>query len=243
MMFGPYDIPIAPGLPPLLRTAEAAAEQIFLLQEDTLTDFGLSLAPTWGVYDLFGAPVVVADTVTALDFHREWAIADYPIERGGFESYDKVDVPFVARVRFAAGGSAENRAALLNSVSAIAGDLNLYDIATPEKIYTSVNVQRYDFSRTAHDGVGLLQIDLWLLEVRVTAGASDGNAQSPSGDATVNGGNVQAGSDVAPTQSSIDTAAAQQNSLLSSAPLASGPADLTGGLVSPTDFGALLAVQ
>ena len=73
----------------------------------------------WGVFS-GGAPVITADTVTSLDYKQEWAISDFPVERGAFESYDKVALPYDARVRFAAGGSAANREALLGSIAAVA---------------------------------------------------------------------------------------------------------------------------
>jgi hypothetical protein len=127
------------------------------------------------------------------DYRQEWTVSDYPLEQGAFQSYDKVQTPFDVRVRYAAGGSQQNRQALLDSIAAIAGDLNLYDVVTPEAVYQSVNVTHYDYRRTATNGVGLLQVDVWCIEVRVTAQAQFQNVQNPTSASPQSQGNVQPG--------------------------------------------------
>jgi hypothetical protein len=146
----------------------------------------------WGLFGGGGA-AVTADNVVAFELKKNWYLADYPVEGGGFESYDKVAVPYDVRLRFSAGYSAGNRAALLNSIDRIAGDLNLYDAVTPEKTYPNVNVTHYDFRRTADRGAGLIQLDVWLLEVRSGSSSVFGSgAQGASASSASFGGNVQA---------------------------------------------------
>lgn len=179
-------VPDVPGVPPLFRSALAPV--ITLLTGDTVVGFGSNLAPVWGIYKN-GQPVVRADTAASFMFKREWAVADYQIEQGGFESYDKVDLPFDARIQLVAGGSIENREAFLKSINLIAGNLELYDVVTPEEVYTSVNIQHYDFRRTSRNGVGLIVVDVWLLEIRII-GSSGQNVKSASGASQTNDGNV-----------------------------------------------------
>lgn len=197
------NVPNVPGVPALLRDPAAAAQSaITLLTGDTFAGYGSGLTPVWGVY-LDGVPAVVADTIGSFAFKREWAIADYPVERGGFESYDKVDIPYDARVQFVAGGSEANRQLLLDSLDAIAGDLKLYDVVTPERIYPSVNVQHYDYRRTARNGLGLLLVEVWLLEVRVEGVADGLNTKDPSSSGPVSNGYVQPSTNAAPTTGSV----------------------------------------
>lgn len=199
------DVPDVPGVPPLLRDPTLGpVPPIALLAFDTVTNYGVNHTPQWGLY-LGGVPVIVADTVVAFEFKREWAIADYPVERGGFETYDKVDIPFQPRLQFASGGSEENRQSLLDQVAAIAGTLQLYDAVTPEIVYPSVCVQHFDYRRTSRNGLGLIVIDLWLLEVRTTAGATGSNTQDASGASPSQDGNVQPSADVPPTEQSVQS--------------------------------------
>ena len=83
----------------------------------------ISLAPISKVASLLGLPnllPVFASTIE-FDFDQEWAIADYQQEQGGFQSYDKVQLPFECRVRVACGGPWSQRQAFLNAIFAIAG--------------------------------------------------------------------------------------------------------------------------
>lgn len=156
-----------------------------------LATFGL-IAPEWGIFDQNGNVVVTFDNVISVEYKQEHSVSDYPLEEGAFESYDKVQVPFDARVRFSSGGSFSNRQALIESVQAIAGDLELYDVVTPEATYTSVNIVHQDYSRTAQNGAGLITLDVWLTEIRVTADPALSNSSAePSGAPTANGGQVQ----------------------------------------------------
>lgn len=143
----------------------------------------------WGIFS-GGSAVITADNVVAFDYKQEWSISDYPVERGAFESYDKVSLPFDARVRFTAGGNIGRREALLSSIASIAGTTELFDVVTPEFIYTSVTISHYDYRRTARNGLGLLQVDVWCLQVNQNAFLDNGTAQ-PDGANQTNGGAVQ----------------------------------------------------
>jgi hypothetical protein len=180
--------PNFPGIPPLINFLFPQAPT--LLTTDTVD--GGNFTKRWGVFK-GGQPVISFDAFIGIDYRQGWSISDFPLEQGAFESYDKVQLPFDVRVKFAAGGTLENREALLQSVAAIAKTLDLYDVVTPEVVYTSVNVQHYDYRRTAINGNGLITIELWLLEVRIGASAgltqigganpTDGTAQTTA-DAT-----------------------------------------------------------
>ena len=172
------NVPNAPGVPPVLFNPLTAFVPS-LMTEDSYAYFGDTFGPQWGIF-VGGQAIITADTVLAFDYRQEWVVADYPLEEGSFESYDKVATPFQGRFQFAAGGTQANREALLASIAAIAGDLNLYDIVTPEVIAPNVNVTHYDYRRTALSGRGLLVIDVWVNEIRVQANPS-GATVSPSG--------------------------------------------------------------
>lgn len=222
------DVPNVPGVPPIPRNPFAAvATLVQFLTGDLVSSYGAGLSPMWGIFNSAGAPVVIADTVRGVDFTREWAIATYPIEGGGFQSYDKVDTPFRTVVSFTSGGSEENRTALLASIDAIAGDLKFYDVVTPERVYTSVNVQRIGWRR--HDGrdSGMLTVDVALLEVRISAGASGSNTQSASGAAPAQDGTVQPWADVSPTGQNVQGISAGLNQYSTTSPTGFNPAPVT----------------
>lgn len=190
-------VPIALGVPPLPRLPG-----IIILPPPLLTfDSGRAQSvgrPQWGLF-LNGQPAVVADSVLSFSYKQDWIIADYPLEGAqgtgavlSFESYDKVQVPFDVRLRFTAGGSDADRQALLRSVDAAAGSLNLYDAVTPEATYVSVNPTHYDYRRTNTNGVGLITIDVWCTQVIVTATSKFTQTQQPGSADPIGIGGVQA---------------------------------------------------
>lgn len=162
-----------------------------LLNADTVTGYGARLQPQWGLY-LNGQAVVIADTVVAFNYDQQWTIANYPVERGGFESYDKVNSPFRTGLRFASGGSESQRQLLLDSIVSIGDTLTLYDAVTPTEVYVGVNPGRYSYRRTSRQGLGLLVVDLELLEIREqVTGTQTQNVKDPSGYSPASGGDVQ----------------------------------------------------
>lgn len=183
--------PNVPGVPSIARSSIGGAV-VSLLAADAYSllsnIFGF---PSWGIY-FYGIPIVLADTVSAFDLQKTWTLSDFPVEGGAFESYNKVYVPFRGTFRFVAGGSELNRQALLLSIEAISGDLNVYDIVTPEAVYMGVNVTSYSYKRTAVNGVGLIQVDVVVEEVRPAPSVAYSNTASANSASQVNGGTVQA---------------------------------------------------
>ena len=157
---------------------------------DNLVGLGL-LPPSWGIFSKSGSSVVSFQTVLSFDYRRDWNIADYPLERGAFESYNKVQTPFTARLLLATGGSFSARQRFIESIQAIEDDMKLYDVITPEVTYTKCNIVHVDYRR-ADARPGIILINVHLQEIREAVSESTGTtAQQPSGNATQSGGQVQ----------------------------------------------------
>lgn len=215
-------VPNVDGIP-AVAFAPGFGASIALVSADVLglPLFG-SIGTQWGIFRQ-GRPVVVCDNVAAFDHKADWAISDYPVEGGQFQSFNKVTIPYDVRMVFTAGGSEANRTALLNSLRGIVGDLNFYDAVSPEAVYTPVNLVHLDYRRTAQNGVGLLVVSVWCRQVRQVASSQSGAAggadasgtdtpsatgntgetASPSGADQANGGAVQATDPTAAQMSSV----------------------------------------
>lgn len=180
------------GIPPLLGNVSGLfLAPAAVLAADTFIGYGAGSPPLWGVF-LGAVPVVLADTVTELGYKQDWAIADYPVERGGFETYDKVNTPYAVHIQFVAGGTEQRRQALLASIMAIGDTLTLYNVMTPEMVYIGVNLQSYNYRRATKNGMGLMIVNTIWLEIREEGTTDFKNAKSPSGFAAAQAGNVQA---------------------------------------------------
>lgn len=147
-------------------------------------------------------PVLTPDTFLEFSYRNESAVADYPIQQGSFVSYDKVANPFEIVLRVAKGGNTAERQKFLDKLESLAGDLELYDIVTPERSYLNVNIVRYEVARRREAGAyWLSEVDIYFREIRfvtpeyltTTAPAADtSDAKQPSARPAANNGTVQA---------------------------------------------------
>ena len=193
------------------------SDSLTLMDADAL-DGLLGLFDTqWGIYDDNGDPVITADTVVEVGYRREYRISDFPVEEGSFASYNKVQTPYDVRVTFAIGGSVSDREAVLIQIGAACASLDLYSVVTPEFTYPQANVTHYDYRRTARRGLGLMEIEVWVEEVRQVAAGQFTPAQSDNAASPANGGTVSSSAADGPQAATV----AQQSTV--SATAADGP--------------------
>lgn len=186
-------IPGAPALlkpPAALQRLQTLQNRATLLVADASAIVSLFGGPKWGLF-LNGKTVAEADSVRSIEFRQDSKLSDYPQQKGAFESYNKVSSPFDARLQFTKGGTTSDRAKFLDAIDKAANSLDLYEVTTPEKVYKSANIQRYDYHRTADSGAGLLTVDLWLIEIRETVAVGFTNSKAPAGSKLKNAGTVQ----------------------------------------------------
>ena len=201
---------LPPGVPPLLPSLDVEFSQVVLAVGDAvglgLGGFGFT---EWGLFDQSGQAVIVADSVVAFDNDAEARISNYPVEQGGFESFNKVQTPYDVVFVFTKGGSISDRANFLAAIDAAKNSLALLTGVTPEKSYINLNVQRYSQTRAARQGVTLLTVNVYCQEIRQAppllfsntqnfSGVGQSAAtptltdtQAPDGSSPVNGGTVQ----------------------------------------------------
>ena len=146
----------------------------------------------WGIYTKDDALALEADSVTSVGYDSEFRIADFPVEEGGFESYDKVALPFQARVVLTKGGTIEDRRAFLAALEEIRADVELYSVVTPERAYLNVNIARVSIDRSREQGAGLISVEIVLQEIRQTVTTTyTSSTAEPSGADVRNDGAVQ----------------------------------------------------
>lgn len=205
------NVPVFPGVPPVLRVGGAPDDAPAPMMADA-PEVAAAASLAWGIYDGQGTIVLQPDSVNTLEFQREFRVEDYPLEQGAFETYNKVALPYEARVTMTKGGSVEDRKQFLGTVDALSFDTNLYSLVTPEETYLNANLTHYTYSRSVSNGAGLITVELTVQEVRITTAPQFSNSKSPSGADAVNDGSVQ------PTTWQEDTSIAGDGSDLGIAP-------------------------
>jgi hypothetical protein len=218
------DVPDDPGVPPVKRAgAFSSLGSINLLVADGIQVLRLFLPSEWGIVDEGGQNPFPGSNVMRVEFKQDYRISDYPVERGSFESYNKVQVPWSAKVTLATEGDvipgvgslgflgslvgmtqAGKRTAFLASVKAAAASLDLFTLLTPEASYPNGNIVHFDYDRSGAHGATLLMVDVWMEEVRETISAKYTDVKAPGAAGTVDGGQVQA----TPASTAVQQAAA-----------------------------------
>ena len=109
-------------------------------------------------------------------------VSDYPQEAGGFQTYNKVENPYDVRIQVTKGGKVTDVATFLQVVENLqkASDLNLYDMITPERTYSSGNVYKISHDHKRDHGANMVTVDIYIREIRVTASAFYSNTKSPT---------------------------------------------------------------
>jgi hypothetical protein len=175
----PFGLSLASSLPPLLTADQPG---------------GMFQGPTWGIYDKDGQSIAPWETVVKVDYRHEFRIADFPIEGGGFASYNKVQIPYDIRISFAVGsrGGPPQRTQLLASLEAAVASLDFYTVVTPEATYPRANLTHMEYSRESRRGVNLLLVEVFVSEVRVADGAAfaEKPTKAPTGKPAKNSGQV-----------------------------------------------------
>lgn len=195
------NVPIAPGVPPVLRSIGKVQDDLIVLAADAFIIYSMFQGPQWGIFDQSGNPVLVGDSVIGMDYRKGYRVADYPIEPGAFESYNKVQTPYDAKITISITGGGllaipgtqkPMRTAFLDALEVACASTNLYAVATPEKNYPNANLIDYGYRRTAEQGVSRIEVDIWLQEIRQAPAAQFTKTAATSGADPVNDGTVQA---------------------------------------------------
>lgn len=142
----------------------------------------------WGIFAQSGSPVLTADSVFGVEYAHDFKVSNAPQEQGAFESYNKVQVPWQAKVTFLLG---TNRDLALSAAETAVASLDLFTVVTPEISYKSANLTHLSYSRTAKNGATMIVLDVWCEEIRIVGSGQMANTQSTNGATSVNNGQVQ----------------------------------------------------
>lgn len=171
----------------------------FIAKTD-LTNIGISLGGAalingifgrqWGIFNQFGIPIMLADSVVSFSYDANADISKYPVEGGKFASYNKVSNPSMYTVQFAkqSGGVLERGAFLAQIEAALKSTLN-FNIVTPEYVYLNSQVIGINLDRSREDGATCLRVNVELEEVReAKVEYAFEEVKAPSDSNTVDGG-------------------------------------------------------
>lgn len=191
------NVPSLPGVPNLPRLPGggsalgiAGAVGAVLLLRNRRADVSPS---KWLIQDSTGRSLLEPDSVIGFDYRGESRISTFPIEQGGFASYNKVTQPFDIHMAMTCSGHGPmKRDAFLAKLAELKDAVTLLTITTPDAVYKNVNLVQFDYRRTSRSGVSLLCVDVGLMEVRETAKVTYSKVARAADASAVHNGTVQA---------------------------------------------------
>ena len=131
----------------------------------------------WQIYAAgTSSPVIAPDVMVSIELRGDAEASDYPVQAGGFGSYNKVMKPTQLRVVMACANEQMSRSDFLAQLEQMKQSTNLYDISTPDALYEDMTMTHYDYKRSATQGASLLKVEAWFEEIRQTASASYTNS-------------------------------------------------------------------
>lgn len=189
--------PNFPGIPPLSRNQAIAGGA--LLASTGLQTLLDKLAPAWGIYKAGGVEkAITPDNFLGIEYVNSQHVSNYPIEKGAFASFNKVQNPFGAVVRISKGGSKADRATFLDTLESLLASTELLWLIAEDKQYKNVTIERFDYRRDSSGGAGIIVASVHFLEIREaiatkaqTAGQPSTTAAPASAQAPVGNGQVQ----------------------------------------------------
>lgn len=208
------DVPNSPGVPPLPRlpSAAGAAKMGLGLLEGLIWNI-LQVQTQWGIFDSSGnalgnpanftglagnalQALGISSTLStgAVEYSKETRVSDFPVERGGFASYNKAESPAYPVVTMCYQANEADRAAFLIAIDTACKSTNLYNVVTPEVTYVNYTLERYNYQRRSSRGVTLLILEIHLKEIRQVSAAyiqQINNPQNPGATPATDSGIVQ----------------------------------------------------
>lgn len=136
-----------------------------------------------------GSPIIVPDTIQVFGYKNTADIPDYPIEQGGFNTYNKVRVPRNIRILMTCAGlnyaqqieqtidqlvnsalgttfgQGMQRSSFCDALDAMVDSLDQYSIVTPDKTYANFNCISVSYDRTARSGAGMIKAECIFREI------------------------------------------------------------------------------
>lgn len=188
------NVPPYPGVPQIPRSALSSPTiDITLGTLATVLINALQVQQRWGIYDQFGNLLGVNPTsslniesivsnqifgnqdavqsVVSFEFNKETKISSFPVEQGGFATYNKVILPANPVVTLSLQATEAERTQFLAAIEDACNSTDLYNVVTPEVTYINYSLERYSYRRTAQQGVTRLVVEIPLLEVRQVSAA------------------------------------------------------------------------
>lgn len=120
----------------------------------------------WSLNNASGERVVEFTSFLSMDLRDEYNVVTSPVEEGSFASYNKVATPLEIDCSLGIEGDETTLNIALDQLNELAASTEIVSLVTPETEYYNLNLKSVSYRRKREDGLGVLWLDLKLVEVR-----------------------------------------------------------------------------
>ncbi len=123
----------------------------------------------WLLADENGLPVVAFTSFLSADIRNESKVVSAPVEEGSFATYNKVATPLEVNVTLGIQGDDSTLQDALDTLTTLQAGTQLVSLVTPNAEYPDLNLEGFNYSRKRENGLGVLFVELSLVEVKQVA--------------------------------------------------------------------------
>lgn len=122
---------------------------------------------TWGIFSDTGKKLLDPDSISSLKDDEKSKVSEFPVEEGGFVSYNKVQESYDVKVSMTKGGTVKEQEDFISTVRILKNRVTkLVNIVTPEDVFLSATFQSFSYSREKDKGQHLIHVLCDFKEVR-----------------------------------------------------------------------------
>ncbi len=120
----------------------------------------------WSINNSSGERVVEFTSFISMDLRDEYNVVTSPVEEGSFASYNKVATPLEIDCSLGIEWDETTLNLARDPLNELAASTDIVSLVTPETEYYNLNLKSVSYRRKREDGLGVLWLDLKLVEVR-----------------------------------------------------------------------------
>lgn len=174
------------------------------IQPDSQNPFVPGALPPYGITDDSGNPIIQPDSAVEFDINADSTVNSHPVEKGGFQAFNRVQEPISIRLLLACQGKNMSRETFLSTLKGLREGTQVVTISTPDTTYPNMTLKAFGYKKTAEHGAVTIWADTqWVEERSTNVTVSSPPTSQPQGAATTNIGSLQPGTPTTQQQASI----------------------------------------
>lgn len=138
----------------------------FFVAASTLDSWVRKSGNRWLLADDNGQRVIAFTSFLSADIRADGQVVSAPVEEGSFASYNKTNGPLEIHVALGIQGDDAALQEALDTLSTLQAGTQLVSLVTPNAEYPDLNLESFNYSRKRENGLGVLFVELSLVEVK-----------------------------------------------------------------------------